>query len=137
MRAKSFGAEKRQKQDQLATVTIVILAIVLLCSFIWSALRPYCVGALQGAWSPLLIMALRYGFRVISGKRRDLWALVHALAFVATTLYIAFVHYPHDVWHASIMFLCLISTILGVQRFRFTLLFMFFNCLVAGLVLLS
>lgn len=137
MRAKSFGAEKRQKQDQLATVTIVILTIVFFCSIFGSALRPYCVGALQGAWSPLLIMALRYGFRVISGKRRDTWALVHALAFIVAEVYITIAHYPHDVWHAAIMFLCFISTVLGVQRFRFTLLFMFFNCLVAGIVLLS
>lgn len=137
MRAKSFGAEKRRKQDQLAFVTLVILGIVLLCSWISTALRPYSVGALQGAWSPLLVMALRYGFRVVSGKRRDLWALVHALAFIAATLFVTFTHYPHDVWHAAVIFLCFVSTVLGVQRFRFTLLFMFFNCLIAGLILLS
>lgn len=137
MRAKSFGAERRQKQDQQAMVALVILCVVSLLGWVWSGAAPYCWGALMGAWSPLLILSLRYGFRVISGRRRDMWAFIDAGLFILTTVLITIYLYPHDVWHASIMLLCFVATVLGIQRFRFTPLFMLINCLIAGLVLLS
>lgn len=137
MRAKSFGAERRQKQDQQALVALVIIGVVCSLGWLWPGAAPYCWGALMGAWSPLLILSLRYGFRVVSGRRRDLWAFIDAALFILATVLISIYLYPHDVWHASIMLLCFIATVLGIQRFRFTPVFMLVNCLVAGLVLLS
>lgn len=136
MRAKSFSAEKRQKQDQQATIALGTLLAVTALGWAWSRVAPYCWGALQGAWSPLLIIMLRYAFRAISGKRMDVWGVVDALAFIVAFVLISIRLYPHDVWHASIMLLCLVSSTMGIQKFRFTPLFMFVNCLIAGAILL-
>lgn len=136
MRAKSFSAEKRKKQDTQATIAFVVLAVVACMGWTWDAALPYCKGGLQGVWAPILILSLRYGYRVIIGRRMDLWGIIDALTFIAALIAISVTLYPTDVWHAVIMLLCFISTVIGIQRFRFTPLFMFFNCLIAGLILL-
>lgn len=136
MRAKSFSAEKRQKQDHQAFVALAILLSVLCLGWVWKTISPYCWGALQGAWAPLFILTLRYGYRVIIGKRMDTWGICDALAFLVLFVGISIKLYPHDVWHASIMLLCFISTVIGVQKFKFTPLFMLINCIIAGTILL-
>lgn len=136
MRAKSFSAEKRMKQDQQAFVALGILLVVIVLGTVWEAASPYCWGALQGAWGPLLIITLRYGYRVVTWKRLDLWGIIDALAFLGILLGVMIRLYPHDLWHAGIMLLCFVSTVLGNQHFRFTPLFMLINCLIAGAILL-
>lgn len=136
MRAKSFSAEKRQRQDQQAFVTLLILGATACLGWLWSLAAPYCWGALQGAWSPLLILTLRYGYRVVSFRRIDLWAVFDAVAFLGIFIAISVKLYPHDVWHAMIMLLCMISTIWGIKHFKYTPLFMFINCMIAGALLL-
>lgn len=136
MRAKSFSAEKRKKQDQQAFLIIGVLLSVAALGLVWHRAAPYCWGGLQGVWAPLLIITLRYLYRVISGRRRDAWALLDALFFAVAFVTITVRLYPHDVWHAAIILLCLISTVIGVQRFRLSPVFMFLNCLLAGFVLL-
>lgn len=136
MRAKSFSAEKRQRQDHQAFVALGILLTIACLGWAWGRVAPYCWGALQGAWAPLLLITLRYGFRVISGKRIDTWGVLDALAFLVILVAITIKLYPHDVWHFSIILLCFVSTVIGVQKFRFTPLFMLINCIVAGAILL-
>lgn len=136
MRAKSFSAEKRKRQDTQASIAFIVLATIVGIGFLWDLAMPYCKGGLQGVWAPLLILTLRYGYRVLVGRRMDLWGIIDAVTFLGTLIAVSVTLYPTDVWHAVIMLLCLISTVIGIQRFRFTPLFMFFNCLIAGLILL-
>lgn len=133
---KSFSAEKRRRQDRIAFAVLFLLAAILLLGWCVPACRPQCHGALQAAWSPLFLMAMRYSFRVLRGVRYDAFAIVDALAFLAAVVAIPVYLFPKDVWHASIILLCFVSTVVGVSNFRFTPLFMFLNCLIAGAILL-
>lgn len=133
---KSFSAEKRRRQDRIAFVVLFLLAAILLLGWCVPACRPRCHGALQAAWSPLFLMAMRYSFRLLRGVRYDAFAIVDALAFLAAVVAIPVYLFPKDVWHASIILLCFVSTVVGVSNFRFTPLFMFLNCLIAGAILL-
>lgn len=136
MRAKSFSAEKRMKQDQQAFVALAILLGIIVLGAVWESAAPYCWASLQGAWGALFIIMLRYGYRVVSGKRFDAWGILDALAFLVIWGGVTARLYPRDLWHAGIMLLCFVSTVFGIQHFRFTPLFMLINCLVAGAILL-
>ena len=80
--------------------------------------------------------ALRYLLRVVRGIRYDFFAIFDALVFVAAVVAIPICWFPKDVWHATIVLLCFVSTVWGISRFRFSPLFMFLNCLIAGAILL-
>lgn len=135
-RMNSFSAEKRRTQDYQAFFALGLLSAIALAGWCFPVVAPYCQGALQAAWSPLLIITLRYAFRVVTGVRLDLFAILDALAFIAATIVIPIRLFPQDVWHAAIILLCFVSTVWGVNRFRFRPLFMLLNCLVAGAILL-
>lgn len=135
-RMNSFSAEKRRTQDYQAFFALGLLSAIALAGWCFPVVAPYCQGALQAAWSPLLIITLRYAFRVVTGVRLDLFAFLDALAFIAATIVIPIRLFPQDVWHAAIILLCFVSTVWGVNRFRFRPLFMLLNCLVAGAILL-
>lgn len=136
-RLKSFSAEKRVKQNKQGFFALACLVVVIILGFAWKTIAPYCWGALQGGWPPLLIIALRYGYRVVSGRRYDLIAVVQAVAFLMVMIMIPIYLFPKDVWHALIILLCLVSTVIGIKHFRFTPLFMLVNCLIAGAILLN
>lgn len=136
MRLKSFAAEKRQKQDQQANVALGVLFVVSIFAWLWDTINSYCVGALQGAIAPLFIITLRYGYRVVSRKRIDRNALFHALAFLLIFLALIIRLFPSNLWQWGIIMLCFVSTVLGIQKFRFTPVFMLVNCMLAGAILL-
>ena len=136
LRLKSFSAEKRRSQDRQAFFTLGLLSVIALAGWCLPVCAPYCKGALQAAWSPLLIITLRYVFRVLSGVRWDAFAILDAAAFVCATIAIPFWLFPQDVWHFAIILLCFVSTVWGVQHVRFRPLFMLPICLLAGAILL-
>ena len=135
-RMKSFSAEKRRRQDRIAFIVLSLLALTLGLWWCVPSFKSACQGALQAAWSLLFLIALRYLLRVVRGIRYDFFAIFDALVFVAAVVAIPICWFPKDVWHATIVLLCFVSTVWGISRFRFSPLFMFLNCLIAGAILL-
>ncbi len=133
---KSFGAERRRRQDRIAFILLAILATLAILWWCFPSCKSACEGALQAAWSPLFLIAARYLLRVLRGIRMDFFAIFDALVFTAAVIAIPICFFPKDVWHASIILLCFVSSVWGVSHFRFSPLFMFLNCLVAGALLL-
>lgn len=136
MRLMSFSAERRRRQDNQAFFVFGVLACTFVLGLVWKGAQPYCWGALQGAMGPMLIITLRYVFRVLTGRRYDLWAIADAVGFFAVFVTMMFKLFPADVWHFSIVLTCLIATVIGIQKFRYTPIFMLLNCMIVGAVLL-
>lgn len=135
-RYKSSSEERRYKQDFQAFLIYVILSVVGLTGWLCEGVHDICIGALQGVISPLIIITLRYCFRITNGQRMDSMGLVTALLFIIAFVLIAYFCWPHSLWQYSMTFLSLVATVFGIQKFRFSPVFMLLNCLVAGAFLL-
>lgn len=135
-RASCSSVERRHQQDMQALFLYVLIGGVALVGWLWTSASESCWGALQGGLGPLLIIMLRYILRVTNGRRKDpvglLTAAIFLLAFSAIIVYFP----PLSLWSAPIVLLGLVATVIGVQHFKLSPIFMFLNCMVAGAILL-
>lgn len=135
-RFRSSSAEKRHKQDTQAYVVYVVISIVGLIAWLWNGVHEIAVGALQGAIAPLVILMLRYVFRVVKKQRMDPTGMLTAVLFIVASIVVIVFCYPHSLWQVFILLLAIVATVFGVQHFRLSPLFMLLNCMVAGAILL-
>lgn len=133
---RSSSAEKRHRQDSQALMIYFILSIVSLVAWLWEGGRDYFLGAFQAIIMPLLVIMLRYIFRVTRGYRNDPMGILTAFIFVVLFCLVVFYAWPHTLWQYFIVLLSLMATVYGIQQFRFSPIFILLNCLMAGAILL-
>lgn len=136
MRLKSTSAEKRRRQDIRAIIGLGLVVCIALVGWGIDSLSAKCFGGLQACTGLLLIMMLRYIYRLLSAFRFDALSVANAagysLAFVAVVIKL----FPSTVWEWLIVLLCLIATVVGLQKCRFTQFFMLITLMIAGSILL-
>lgn len=132
----SSSSEQRHKQDSQAFLIYGILLTLCLIGWLWTGARECFIGALQASIGPLFIITLRYIFRVKSGYRMDQMGMLTALLFVVSVVLILCYCLPTTLWAWFVILLGFVATVFGVQKFKFSPVFMLINCLVAGALLL-
>lgn len=133
----SSSSEQRHRQDSQAFLIYGILLTLGLIGWLWTGGREYFVGALQASIGPLFIITLRYIFRVKSGYRMDQMGMLTALLFVVSIVMVMWFCLPTTLWAWFVILLGFVATVFGVQKFKFSPVFMLLNCLIAGALLLS
>lgn len=132
----SSSSELRHKQDSQAFLIYGMLLTLCLIESFWEAGRECSIGALQASIGPLFIITLRYIFRVKSGYRMDQMGILTAFLFVVSIVLILWFFLPASLWAWFIIMLGFVASVFGVQKFKFTPVFMLFNCMIAGALLL-
>lgn len=135
-RHNSRASERRARQDAQARFIIVVLAAFALLAWLWTSARSFFCGALLGASAPLLIIALRYLVRVLTGVRMDAWGIFSALFLSGSYIAICYILWPSTLWQYAILSLCFVATVIGLQRFRISAIFLLLNFLIVGGLLL-